>query len=96
MSLRERYFGTPAEQSAESEVQREALRRRWAEQAEAIRSGWMLNQFKPWLESMLERTEPQPGAHEDMLYTAGTRNGLLQVKKLLQEMERQFKENENV
>jgi hypothetical protein len=90
MSLRERYFGTHADEEQRTEEIREEIRQRWNRQAQWLTCPYM-EEFKEKLDIWLEAHEPQPASHEEMLFCSGTRNGLMLVKKHIDDMERHLK-----
>src|SRR3990172_9383693 len=91
-TLRERYFGALHEERSEEQRIREEIRSRKARQAQWVTSAYM-QEFKDLLETWLLAHEPKPESHERMLYTSGTRNGLLIVKRHIDALERQMKES---
>ena len=88
MSLLERYFGNSVIVEKEDEADRERAHGEIIAKVQWFRMPHM-DVFRSEVETLLDRFEPEPGPHEEMLYRAGTRNGLLMVKKYLLDIERQ-------
>lgn len=85
MNLLERYFGNTIEESRREIEIAEAIKERLAMEAEFMHCSYMPI-FRNMVEQWLAQHEPGPAAHEEMLWRGGTRNGLLIVKRHLDEM----------
>jgi len=89
-SLREQYFGTDEEivqedsDAAELAASEMHERRSWLEHP-------FTGLFRKMLDAELENNEPQAGTHVDLLHNAGTRNGLLIVKRIIGNIERELR-----
>ena len=79
--LYEKYFG-PKEDDEQQTDEAAALDR--GRIGEFLRAGYMAD-FKAFLDKTAETASPAPGAHADMLYQSGVRDG---VKLVLQELDR--------
>ena len=93
--LQKRYFGDEAEERAEATRIREEISARNNRAAQWVTSPFM-EEFKQKLETWLLANEPKPASHEEMLFTSGTRKGILMVKDYIEMLERQLKESLNV
>ena len=95
MNLHEAHFGTDEEQQVEDRERQELVDESTADQAD-----WFEHPYTPKfiaaLDKLVERYEPQPGAHADMLYNAGTRNGLLMIRQHIRGIEQAIKEKKDV
>ena len=85
--LKERFFGQRKEAEEDATEEQDNARALFLRERRFADSEFM-PEFVALIDGWLLATEPQPGTHEEMLFTAGVRKGLLQVKLFLDDIKR--------
>lgn len=92
MGLREKWFGTEEEISAQEKEISETVSALRGREAIFSRNDYVNLDFIPWLETLLTQLEPEPGTHEKMLFDSGVRKGVLLVKDHVEGVRKRVRE----